>query len=144
MMKFGKNLENVNDFQENKESKKTENSKAASNEYSKKELKQLYDDFAGYVSDKVKYEYDGKNYENINKTTQYGKEYIETGLHKVSWSKDADDKTKRKITLNPGKILIQYQHNKSVGNILLMKMKNMKICNYMIHRIKENLTDMKL
>ena len=32
MMKFGKNLENVNDFQENKESKKTENSKAASNE----------------------------------------------------------------------------------------------------------------
>lgn len=115
MMKFGKNLETVNDFQENKESKKTENSKAASNEYSKKELKQLYDDFAGYVSDKVKYEYDGKNYENINKTTQYGKEYIETGLHKVSWSNDADDKTKRKITLNPRKILIQYQHNKSVG-----------------------------
>lgn len=114
-MKFGKNLETVNDFQENNESKKTERSKIASNEYSKKELKQLYDDFAGYVSDKVKYEYDGKNYEDINKTSQYGKEYIETGLHKVSWSKDADDNTKRKITLNPGTVLIQYQHNKSTG-----------------------------
>lgn len=115
MIKFDKSLETGNDFQENKESKIKENNKVTSNEYSKEELKQLYDDFAGYVSDKVKYEYDGKNYEDIKEASQYGKEYIETGLHKVSWSKDADDKTRRKITLNPGTVLIQYQHSKSPG-----------------------------
>lgn len=79
--------------------------------YTKEELKQLYDDFAGYINNDVEYENDGKDIDNIPQEKEYGNNYKQTGLHNVSWSKDKVDNTDKKVVLPIGEKIIQYSHN---------------------------------
>ena len=103
----------------------------ANGDYSEEELKQLYDDFAGYKNDDVRYEYakptiesngnvsiKGEDYKDIidenGDIKEYGELYKQTGLHRVTWSDDAKGE-KEKITIPAGTVLQQYSCKDSSG-----------------------------
>lgn len=105
--------------------------KYTNGDYSEEELKQLYDDFAGYKNDDVRYEYakptsesngnvsiKGEDYKDIidknGDIKEYGELYKQTGLHRVTWSDDAKGK-KEKIIIPAGTVLQQYSHKDSSG-----------------------------
>lgn len=82
-------------------------------DYTDDELKELYDDFAGYTNGEVRYENSGKSVEDSSLPREYGDEYKQTGIHKVSWSKDSIDGTEQEITIPMGTRIIQYSHEGS-------------------------------
>lgn len=94
----------------------SENSSAVSiADYTDDELKELYDDFAGYTNGDVRYENNGKNIEDATLPREYSDEYKQTGIHRVSWSKDSLDGSEQEIILPVGAKLIQYAHEGTSG-----------------------------
>lgn len=94
----------------------SENSSAVSiADYTDDELKELYDDFAGYTNGDVRYENSGKNIEDATLPREYSEEYKQTGLHRVSWSKDSLDGSEQEIILPVGTRIIQFAHKGTSG-----------------------------
>lgn len=84
-------------------------------DYTDEELKELYDDFAGYTNGDVRYENDGNNIEDATLPREYSDEYKQTGLHRVSWSKDSLDGSEQEVILPVGTRIIQYAHEGTSG-----------------------------
>ncbi len=94
----------------------SENSSAVSiADYTDDELKELYDDFAGYTNGDVRYENSGKNIEDATLPREYSEEYKQTGLHRVSWSKDSLDGSEQEIILPIGTRIIQFANEGTSG-----------------------------
>ena len=93
-----------------------EGSSAANiDDYTDDELKELYDDFAGYTNGDVRYENSGKNIEDATLPREYSEEYKQTGLHRVSWSKDSLDGSEQEIILPVGTRIVQFAHEGTTG-----------------------------
>ncbi len=84
-------------------------------DYTDDELKELYDDFAGYTNGDVRYENSGKNIEDATLPREYSEEYKQTGLHRVSWSKDSLDGSEQEIILPVGTRIVQFAHEGTTG-----------------------------
>ena len=84
-------------------------------DYTDDELKELYDDFAGYTNGDVRYENIGKNIEDATLPREYSAEYKQTGLHRVSWSKDSLDGSEQEIILPVGTRIVQFAHEGTTG-----------------------------
>lgn len=84
-------------------------------DYTDDELRELYDDFAGYTNGDVRYENNGKNIEDATLPREYSDEYKQTGIHRVSWSKDSIDGSEQEIILPVGTKIIQYAHEGTSG-----------------------------
>ena len=94
----------------------SEGSSAANiDDYTDNELKELYDDFAGYTNGNVRYENSGKNIEDATLPREYSEEYKQTGLHRVSWSKDSLDGSEQEIILPVGTRIVQFAHEGTTG-----------------------------
>lgn len=84
-------------------------------DYTDDELKELYDDFAGYANGEVRYENSGKNVKDASSLREYSDEYKQSGIHQVSWSKDSIDGSEQEVTIPAGTRIIQYSHEGSTG-----------------------------
>lgn len=84
-------------------------------DYTDEELKELYDDFAGYTNGDVRYENNGKNIEDATLPREYSDEYKQTGIHRVSWSKDSLDGSEQEIILPVGTRIVQFAHEGTSG-----------------------------
>ena len=84
-------------------------------DYTDDELRELYDDFAGYTNGDVRYENSGEDIDDATTPREYSEEYKHTGLHRVSWSKDALDGSEKEIILPVGTRIVQYAHEGTSG-----------------------------
>lgn len=84
-------------------------------DYTDEELKELYDDFAGYVNDNVIYENNGEDVKTSNPIREYSDEYKQTGIHKVSWGDGSVENSEQVIILPVGTKLFQYSHEGTTG-----------------------------
>lgn len=84
-------------------------------DYSEEELQELYEDFAGYINEDVRFEYDGRNIDSQEMPSEFGENYKQTGLHRVSWSEDSVEGTEENILLPAGTRIIQYSHEGASG-----------------------------
>lgn len=84
-------------------------------DYTDDELRELYDDFAGYTSGDVIYENSGKNIDAAIVLREYSEEYRQTGLHRVSWSKDSLEGSEKEVILPVGTRIVQFAHKGTSG-----------------------------
>lgn len=84
-------------------------------DYTDEELKELYDDFAGYINGNVIYENNGEDVKTSSPIREYSDKYKQTGIHKVSWGDSSVENSEQIIVLPAGTKLSQYSHEGTTG-----------------------------